>query len=658
MNSPRRVPTALNDAKGLGMLVNRISRGALAVCLAACWRSSLAQGPVELPPPPAVTQPPVQEFSFASDGPIGPGWTRPDEIARTYFREQLPALFRRTIALAGDMPLGGKLSWIFTGPHAGFTVELTPGGVRLTQRFYDSTGLYSGKGNYPEKIVADDTREFSGHARTLTVVVDAHLAVQVLLNDREVLRQACVFDVTRHQLMFSGPRTEHLVVSGSLLATPVSTASIMVDPTKMYQTMLGFGGSPSIPAYAQLSDAGKKQYWDLLRRYNLLLDREYPMGTQLKPDLSNLEELRDATPHYYGDNFPNGEVSSFDYSRRALALGGEVIYEMWALPAWATQAYTPSGKPILDAWGKPVRTAARPEEYARIVVRYCQLAEQHTGLPPAIVGIENEVEQPPEIFTQMAITLRRELDKAGFQSVKIHMADASYMYLGVARVQELRKNPAGWAAIDYTATHEYDFQKFFADPDQYDGRLREMKAASDGKPFIATEICINDPNYQEPSYRIAFNVAQLYQKNLTELDATAVMYCWLLLDVEQPTFGGSRSLLVPDRTRGEIPVASSFELRVLGAFSRHVLKGMKRVGTASSNPDLLTAEFEDSAKATLIVLNRSTEPQKLAVQWTGRRWTEIERTSLYSENEVSPSVPNELVVQPGEIVTLSTFAAR
>jgi O-glycosyl hydrolase len=628
------------------------------VCLFGGWCVLPAQDRFELPAAPAIPQTSVQDFSFASDGPIGPGWTRPDEIARTYFHEQLPALFRRTILLSSDVPAGGKLSWIFTGPHAGFTVELTSDSVRLTQRYYDSAGLYSGKGNYPEKVVAEDTRPFAGHARTLTVVVDAHLAVQVLLNDKAILRQACVFDVTRHQLMFSGPRTEHLVVSGSLLAVPVSDASIIVDPNKTYQTMIGFGGSPSIPAYTQLSDAGKKQYWELLRRYNLLLDREYPMGSQLKPDLSNFEDLRDATPHYYGDNFPNGEVSSFDYSRHALMLGGEVIYEMWALPAWATQTYVPAGKPILDAWGKPVQTAARPDEYARIVVRYCQLAKEHTGQPPAIVGIENEVEQPPEVFTEMALTLRRELDKAGFQSVKIHMADASYMYMGIDRAQELQKNPSGWAAIDFTAAHEYDYQKFFADPDQYDDRLRAMKTASDGKPFLATEICLNDPYYQEPSYRVAFSVAQLYQKNLTELDATALMYCWLLLDVEEPTFGGSRSLLVPDRTRGEIPVASSFELRVFGAFSRHVLKGMKRVEATSSNPELLSAGFADGSRATLIALNRSTEPQKLDVQWTGRRWTEIERTSLYAENEASSSVPGELVVQPGEIVTLSTFAAH
>jgi hypothetical protein len=136
------------------------------------------------------------------------------------------------------------------------------------------------------------------------------------------------------------------------------------------------------------------------------------------------------------------------------------------------------------------------------------------------------------------------------------------------------------------------------------------------------------------------------------------MYCWLLLDVEEPTFGGSRSLLVPDRTRGEVPVASSYELRVLGAFSRHVVKGMRRVEANTSNPDLLTAAFEDSTKATLIVLNRSTEPQRLDVQWGERKWSEMERTGLYSENETSTSLPADIIVQPGEIVTLSTYTAH
>lgn len=139
-----------------------------------------AQETIKLPTPASNSQLTAQTFDFVSDGPIGPGWTRPDEIVRTYFHEQLPALFRRTIALSDDVPMQGKLSWIFTGPHAGFTVELTPSKVRLFQRFYNSSALYSGQGNYPEKIVRDDEQQFTGHARTLTVVLDSHLGAGVV----------------------------------------------------------------------------------------------------------------------------------------------------------------------------------------------------------------------------------------------------------------------------------------------------------------------------------------------------------------------------------------------------------------------------------------------------------------------------------------------
>jgi O-glycosyl hydrolase len=638
------------------------SRGALllVVCsMLLCWLKidpASAQEAIRLPAPPPETQPALQSFSFVSDGPVGPGWSRPNEIARAYFKDELPALFRRTVVLSGHVPMHSKVVWIFTGPRAGFTVELTSSKVRLTQRFYDSVALSSGQGNYPQRTVHDEEQQYTGDAHTLTVVLDAHLSVQVLLNGVVMLKQGCDFDVLRHQMMFSAPRTEHLILSGRLLRPPVGNASIQVNPAAKHQTMLGFGGSPSIPAYEEMSEEGKRRYWDLLRRYNLLIDREYPMGSELKPDLSNMDTLSDAAPHYYGDNFPNGEVSDFAYSKRALALGGEVLYELWALPSWATQAYSAAGKPILDASNKPVRTAAKPEEYARIVVGYCRKALQRTGSAPAIVGVQNEVEEPPEIFAQMVLALRHALDEAGFRMTKIQMADASFLYLGTERELALRNTSEAWADIDYTASHEYDYQEFLANPDLYDETMRAMHRAGDGKPFLATEICVNDPQYQEPSYRIALNVGQLYQKNLTELDAEALLYCWLILDVEQPTFGGSRSLLVPDKTNGNLPVASSFQLRVLGAYSRHVLKGMNRVEASSSDADLLTAAFTDGRRSSVIVLNRSTEARALNVQWAAQHWTQIEHTNQRQENVVSNSLPGQLIVQPGEILTLSNFS--
>src|SRR6185312_9850882 len=138
-----------------------------------------AQQAVRLDTAKAGSGAPVQHFQFVSDGPIGPGWSRPNEIPRVYFHEQLPAFFSRTLKIDSDVPRDGKLSWIFTGPHAGFTVQLSSSKVRLFQRYYDSSGLYSGQGNYPEKVVKDDEQQFEGHVHTLSVVVDSHLSIHV-----------------------------------------------------------------------------------------------------------------------------------------------------------------------------------------------------------------------------------------------------------------------------------------------------------------------------------------------------------------------------------------------------------------------------------------------------------------------------------------------
>lgn len=624
------------------------------VTLAICTVSARAQQAVQLPQVAQTNSEAGVPFRFVSDGPKGPGWSRPDEIARVYFHENLTALFERTLHLDGNLPERTTLRWIFTGPHAGFTVELSSSSIRIAERYYDSMGLYEGQGNHPAKEVMALQKQFTGEARTITVIADAHLAVRVLVNGTQLLEAPLLFDVSRHQLMYAAPRTAHLVVKGTMTAPVAQHATVTIRPEEVHQTMLGFGGSPSIPAYVELSEQGKRQYWEILKRYNLLLSREYPMGTQLQPDLSNLENLSDATPHYYGDNFPNSEVSSFDYSKHVLVLGGDVIYEMWALPDWAMEPYT--GPSAVDAWHRPVKRAAKPEEYARIVVDYCRKAKAATGAAPLIVGIQNEVEEPPAVFDAMVRTLRRALDAAGFQATRIHMADSSYMFLGILRVEALKKDPAAWKGIDYTATHEYDFQEFMANADMYDARMHAMHEASAGKPFLATEICINDPHYQEPSYRIALQTAQLYHKNLTELDAEALMYCWLLLDVEQPTFAGSRALLAPDRTRGWIPVATSFQLRVLGAYSRHVLKGMQRIGAESDDGDLLTSAFTGDGAETLVMLNRGITPRKVTVKGARHAWVEMERTGLEEENAVS-AVPRELEVQPGEIVVLSTHKA-
>lgn len=62
------------------------------------------------------------------------------------------------------------------------------------------------------------------------------------------------------------------------------------------------------------------------------------------------------------------------------------------------------------------------------------------------------------------------------------------------------------------------------------------------------------------------------------------------------------------------------------------------MSSANDNPDLLTSAYEDQkGKATVVVMNRSTSPQHLVIAWSGKQWTEIERTSPYLENAVQSS---------------------
>jgi O-glycosyl hydrolase len=540
------------------------------------------------------------------------------------------------------------LNWIFTGREGGFTIEISHTLVRVYQRYYDSYGLLDSHTANPERIVQETVAPVPGALHSLTVIVDAHLSLSVLVNGSPLVLQNCMLDVSRHQLLFQGPRTRHVVLTGTLLPTQVADTVLSVDATHRHQIIFGFGGSPSIPAYESLSEEGKNQYWQIISHYNLLIDREYPMGTKLHPDMANLDNPADAKPHYYGDNFPNGELSNFAYNAKTLTLGGKVIYEMWALPAWATTEYT-------DPNGTVHKGVANTAEWAMAMVTYARMEKEKTGRAPDVIGIQNEVQEPKEISFEMVKTLRRELDAAGFKNVKIHMPDASYAVLGTEIAKTLRSDPDVWSKIDIAASHEYDYQDYFTDPDRFDDQLKALRQANGDKPYLATEFAINNVRLQSSSYRIAFNMGQLYHKNMTLMDAIGLAYCWLILDVEQPNFGATRSLLVPDRYHGDIPVASGYELRILGAYSRHLLEGMVRIDASSSNPDLLVTAYEDSEKKrTLIATNRGTIPQALTVNWPGTTWNDMERVSQYAEN-APEGVPSQIVLQPGEIVTLSTL---
>jgi hypothetical protein len=446
-----------------------------------------------------------------------------------------------------------------------------------------------------------------------------------------------MLDVRRHQLKLSGSKA---AVSGKMLQPMPRKAKIQIEPNRQHQTMMGFGGIATPTAYAQLSDKGKNMWWHLVCEYNLLIQREYPNGARLNRNMDNWERLEDATPHYYGDNFPNGEISDFDYLRTLRKLGGKVFFEFWALPQWV---------------GNDV------DKYTEAIVGYCKASKQQAGAPPDIVGIQNEVQQSARMWHKMTLRLRRALDDAGFNCTGIHMSDHSTLKGGIENAKAFRSSKQAWEVIDYSASHMYDYQGCFTDPDGFNKQLEQWKELTQDKPFLSTELCINWDQYQLDSYRIALAMGQLYHKNLVLSNAVAICYCWTLLNIVQPSYGWTRALMVPDASRGFVPAASSYQLRMFGAYSRRIREGMARVEAKADTNDLMVSAFagEDNT-ATVIVLNRSIRPFQLCIIWPGVQFRQMEIIDPYHQNNVQAvPVPRtdgtiELIIDPGAIITLTS----
>ena len=582
-------------------------------------------------------------------GPVEPLTVWGADMRRpSYFREWLPALFERTLVMDELDLNGGQLSWIFTGQRGGLTILLHDEHLEIVERFYDTPAYLQmepdspGSTSHPQWITGRRVYPYTGKPESVTVRRDHKLGLTVLMNGQPVARDLNLLTFDRHQLNLQG---EDPQLKGRMLSPQIKSVQLSVDTEQRHQTIIGFGGIPSIPAYHELSEQGKQKWWQMLAEYNLLVHRENPNGMMLNEKMDNWDDLDDARPHYYADNFPNGEISDFGYLEKVREIGGIIVFEFWELPPWVSEGHQ-----------------LQPEEvdlYCDAIIRYCKLVEKHTGAPPEIVGVQNEIYQKMEVFHAMAITLRQKLDRAGFKTVRIHMPDDGFLNGGIERVKGLQESDKAWEVMDYSSVHMYDYQFNFTNPDAYDTLLNQWRGLVKGKPLLSHEISFHRKRWQTPDYNMALSVGQLYHKNMVLADAAVLGHCWTLLTVEQPSYGWTRSLMVPDRANGFVPIASSNLLRVFGSFSRRVHEGMQRVTVNHDLDDLqVSAYYDDNGRATLVALNRGMQPLSLNIDWPGVQFDVMELTDPYHANSVEDwqgreGEPVVVQVDPGAIITLS-----
>lgn len=592
----------------------------------------------------------VTRFSRSIQSETAEIWGVGRQFRGVYPSDDLTSIFERKISFDKISINGDSFKWIFTGRYGGFTVVVKNDTITLLQRFYDSFGLHGERvpsspaiPRYANAVWLQVSVPVSEAVRELGVSMSHDLQLELSLNGRRIARQECLIDVDRHQITFDGVRGEY---GAAILKPTIKEVAVRVDRSKRFQTILGFGATTSVMAYGELSDEGKEKWWKLIREYNMLIHREYPIGQMLKPDLSNWDKKEDAVIHYYGDNYPNGEIVDFAYNKRIQDMGGIVVFEFWKLPAWMY-------KLVKDKDGKEKRIVDE-DRYATTMLDYCRQAKAKTGKAPAILGIQNEVAQSADVWYAMTTSLRRKLDENGFGEVKIHMHNHTSLEGSIDALKKFKSRKEMWDAIDYSAANMYDYQNFFINPDSFDIRIAEWQKEVGGKTFMSTELCVNESRYQHLSYRIAFQMGQLYHKNLTKMDAICILYCWGLLNGPHASFDGTRSLFRVNRTDHSTPEPSSDQLRVYGAYSRHLLKGMQREEATSDDSDLLVSAFGKGNGRTMILMNRSA--RKMSVTFDASGFREAEVTDQFSANRkaaLSRLVRGgKLQLEPGQIITL------
>lgn len=570
-------------------------------------------------------------------------WGNNGNETRFYFDEMLPAFYRRTLHFE-QLSLGdGCLSWIFTGPKARVQLNIKKDSLELLQVYTDSFALQDEISHFTqdgkrlrhiERKRMSDTAVYDEALRTVTVVLDHHMDVTVLLNDRPLLRQNCTIDTTQHQLILNG---EHCLACGYLSCPDIKAASLTIDTAQKRQTMLGFGGIASPVSYGILSEEGKEKWWQLIREYNLLIQREYPSNHESAPGKIDWDDPRKAVPHNYGHNFPIGEFSDFAYNRRIQEMGGDIWFEFWKYPAFTLQD-----------------DIADPQALVDTMLDYCVTAREKTGKAPAVVGVQNERCQPAPILAQIVSKLCRALDEAGMTETKIHMCNAPNLRTGFEYLDKFQADPKAWELIDYAASNLYDYQSSYKDTDRYDEKMLRFKERTADKPFLSTEIAVNHIELQEDSYRMAFMCADLYHKNLTLLDACAICYCFTLLHTPERSYCFTRSLFTVDDSNGFLPVPSGFRLRTFGAFSRHILAGMIRVEVRCDTPDLLCSGYLDEQRnGCVVIINRSTVEYEIDLSSVAALLPDCraERTDYYTPNR-EIHVSGTCRLQPGAILTV------
>lgn len=588
--------------------------------------------------------------TVAPNGSVTMKFTHPSDLLKEpyeycWLENSLPSLFTRSFQVKNVQLRNATAELLFAGMRGGVRVLFAPEGITVRHEDTDGQGYpMSGRVHTNERSFGTVPAPALPYKVRVIVTHDHNLVLTI--NDQPVLRIGTFHDFFG-VAAFIRPVNATSLAEGELQFAPVAeektTATVRLLPQQQHQTMLGWGGITSIPSYHDLSAAQQSAYRDALFENNLLLVREYPASDYLNPTNDNWDSSSAARVHY-NDSEDQGEISDFNFLKEMKRRGAITVTEFWRHPP---HHY------VRDAAGKLTVQADLPA-IARSLVRYCQIYRERTGFQPDIIGVQNEPDVahsvapgflPPTRAAELTRELRIQLDAAGFNRTQIHSANAGQLRNGLQWLDAINADPPARSMTNYFASNVYDYNAFA--PDRFDVTLQTMRQKLGGMPFLAIEIGNNHGDKQAHSYRMALGYAQQMHKLLTIGDAVGVAYIWTLLKSTHQNFNWTRTLLYPNRANGN-ELEASFYWRIFTAYSRHIKRGMRRIGVESSHPDLLVTAYDDGRGGlTMVIINRASADMEV-------RFDNVKAKTL-SREIVSHTQPN---ISAGDVKSLSAGFAE
>jgi glucosylceramidase len=395
------------------------------------------------------------------------------------------------------------------------------------------------------------------------------------------------------------------------LGQPLETQlCVFVDPSKTYQTMIGFGGAITDSSAETFAKIPQDQQRELLDAY---FDREKGIGYTFAR--TNIHSCDFSSASYTYVDEGDKELKSFSVApdrryriplikRAAETAGGKLtlLVSPWSPPAFMKD----NGSMLKGGKLKPEFYQSWANYYARFIKAY-----QAEGLPVWGLTVQNEPmatqrwesciysaeDERDFLKNYLGPTLHRE----GLADKKIivwdHNRDLIYQ-----RVSTILSDPV---AAQYTWGIGFHWYETWSGGEPMYGNVKLTHDAYPDKPLIFTEGCVESFDHAKLD---DWKLGERYGRQMIN-DFTNGMAGWCDWNILLDEKGGPNHVgnfcfapIHADTSSGKLIYTNSYYY--IGHFSKFVRPGAKRIASSPSRSALLSTAFVNAdGKVSVVVMN-------------------------------------------------------